>query len=260
MARVEEFLAAVAARAAELPDVRAALLIGSQARTETPADEWSDVDVVLYVDEPARFVSDPSWVEAFGEPVLTLLEQTAVGGQLERRVLYADGLEVDFACFPTAGLPQLLADPEAASVVARGYRVLHDEIGLADALERMRYVPPPRRDPDEIAADFWYHALWTAKKHLRGEHVTARGCLEGSLKSLLLELARESATGDTWHRDRFVERWSDARVVDAMWTSAATPDDVPAVLRRLCDTFEALAAELGLEHPTVRARLEALLP
>jgi len=37
---------------------------------------------------------DSSWVRRFGEPLLSSLEPTAVGGPVERRVLYESGPEV----------------------------------------------------------------------------------------------------------------------------------------------------------------------
>jgi aminoglycoside 6-adenylyltransferase len=70
--------------------VRAVLLVGSRARTDTPADVWSDVDLALVVDEPDRYLREERWVEAFGKPVLTFLEPTAVGRAFERRVLYEE--------------------------------------------------------------------------------------------------------------------------------------------------------------------------
>jgi aminoglycoside 6-adenylyltransferase len=244
---VEGFLADVSRWAREEPAVRAALLVGSQAREDTPADEWSDVDVALFVEDPGRFAGDASWLSAFGEPELTFVEATAVGGELERRVLFADGLEVDFALFPATGVSALVADAEAAAVIERGYQVLHDELGLEQAR---------------------YHALWTAKKLRRGESLTARGCLECVLKPLLLELAREHAhrrdpAADTWHRSRFVERWADPRVVAAFWRDTAdAPDGLPGALRRLCDAFDGLSAEILPPDPGAvagRSRLEALL-
>jgi uncharacterized OsmC-like protein len=41
-------------------------------------------------------------VRSFGEPLLTLLEPTAVGGFEKRRVLFQDRLEVDFSILPAA--------------------------------------------------------------------------------------------------------------------------------------------------------------
>ncbi len=51
--RMDLLAAAIADWAREREDVRAVLVVGSQARTHPPADRWSDLDVVLFVDEPA---------------------------------------------------------------------------------------------------------------------------------------------------------------------------------------------------------------
>ena len=46
----------VARWAEERPDVRAALLVGSRARTAEPADEWSDYDFGLLLVDPQAYV------------------------------------------------------------------------------------------------------------------------------------------------------------------------------------------------------------
>jgi len=261
--RVETFLAALAAWARAEPRVRAAALIGSQARIDTPADEWSDVDVALLVDDPSVLALDLSWVERFGEPEVTFVETATVGGQPERRVLFSDGLEVDLALFPVELWQRFLAGPEAVVVFGRGYRVLYDDLGVADALAGLpETVEVPCRDPTELLQDFWYHALWSAKKLRRGEAIIARRCVEGRLKSLLLELTRQLASGDTWHQERFVEGWGDPRVLEALWRSAASPAELGPVLLELCDVFDAIVADLGVVHPAAaaaRARLVGLL-
>jgi hypothetical protein len=119
--------------AAARADVHAAVLVGSQARTDTPADEYSDADVVLFVDDPAPYVESAAWLEAFGTPLLTFIEGTATRGQLERRVLFESGLDVDFALVSTTAIPQLLSDRETAGAIARGFRILDDELDLAGA-------------------------------------------------------------------------------------------------------------------------------
>ena len=74
--RVARFLAELERWAQAEADVRAALVIGSQARSDIPADEWSDVDVVLAVDDPEARIRDAGWLTAFGTPELTFLEET----------------------------------------------------------------------------------------------------------------------------------------------------------------------------------------
>jgi aminoglycoside 6-adenylyltransferase len=117
-------------------------------------------------------------------------------------------------------------------------------------------VSLPTRELEEIGQDFWYHAIWAAKKWRRGEAIVARSCLESHLKPLLLEADRLRATGDTWHGTRFAESWAAPEVVDAWWTATArSPDELQAALLRVCDTFASIAP-----HAAVRARLEELLP
>jgi aminoglycoside 6-adenylyltransferase len=252
---VQRFVDQVAEWAATRSDVQGALLVGSQARSEMPADEYSDVDIVIFAHDPAALLGDNSWIRAFGEPLLSFLEPTAVGGQVERRVLFDDGLEVDFSVFPAAGLDALAADPGAAATIARGYRILHDELGLANLLPTFRPSVAQTRELVEIGQDFWYHAIWAAKKWKRGEALVARVCLELHLKGLLLEADRLGAVGDTWHGTRFAEKWAAPRVVDAWWTATArSPQELPAALRRICDVFSELAPQ-----DVVRARLDDLL-
>jgi aminoglycoside 6-adenylyltransferase len=252
---VEEFLGSLSAWAASRAGVGGAVLVGSQARSEIPADEYSDVDVVIFADDPAALLADTPWLWTFGEPLLTFLEPTAVGGQTERRVLFDDGREVDFAVFPTDGLAALAGDPGATSTLARGYRILHDELGLVGRLGGLSPPEVEARDLAEIGQDFWYHAIWTAKKWRRGEAIVARSCLELHLKALLLEADRLRVRGDTWHGTRFAEMWAAPEVVDAWWQATArAPEELPAALVRLCDAFADLSP-----HDAARSRLAELL-
>ncbi len=249
-------------------DVHAVLLVGSRARTDSPADQWSDVDLALVVDDPDRYLGDEGWVEAFGRPLLTFLEPTAVGGAFERRVLYEGGLDVDIAVFTRSWLECAVEDPETVSVLRRGHSVLLDKVGLADLAARAASIEPPRRLPDdraflELAADFWYHALWAARKLARGEILMAKRAVDGYLKERLLTLfAWHARAGDpeldTWHEARFFERWADPRAVEALRGSYARydSDEVRRALLATMDAFERFEREtaerLGFNAPPDR--------
>jgi aminoglycoside 6-adenylyltransferase len=113
-------------------DVCGALIIGSRARTDHPADEWSDLDVMLFVRDPEPYAHSADWVAGFGPVWLTFVERTPDGGAWERRVLYEGGLDVDFALNPAQWLEHMAANglpPEMADVVRRGVRVLADKDG-----------------------------------------------------------------------------------------------------------------------------------
>ena len=72
-----QFVEQVRAWAEARADVGAAVLVGSAARSGTPADEWSDVDIALFVDDPMPYLRDSGWLSALGAPLLTFVEETA---------------------------------------------------------------------------------------------------------------------------------------------------------------------------------------
>jgi aminoglycoside 6-adenylyltransferase len=269
------FLTAFVRWADPRDDVHAVLLVGSRARTDTPADEWSDVDLALVVDEPDRYLGDERWVEAFGRPLLTFLEPTAVGRAFERRVLYEGGLDVDVAVFTRAWLERAAENSETASVIRRGYRVLLEKFGLADRAARAPSAESARRLPDdrelrELGADFWYHALWAGRKLARGEILMAKRSVDGYLKERLLTLFAWHARArdpklDTWHEARFFERWADPRAVEALRESYARYDwdEVRRALLATMDAFERFEREtaerLGFSPPPARDPVRALV-
>jgi aminoglycoside 6-adenylyltransferase len=264
--QVEAFLEEVANWAHERKGVRAAVLLGSQARAALPADEFSDVDLLLVVDDPAPFLEFSDWLEPFGEPLLTFVEGTAVGAERERRVLFRSGLEVDFSVVTPTGFGTLARLPEAAGVVARGYRVLYDEVGLSDELADAAKgtVAPEEVDLGRLSQDFWYHALWAAKKLRRGEIYVAKQACDCYLKALLITvLAAREHGRDTWHRGRFLERWAAPEDLAEFRGAFALYDeaDVARAIRATADLFERVQLELGCsaDHAEVRRRLDELL-
>jgi aminoglycoside 6-adenylyltransferase len=278
--RLDLIAAAIADWALARDDVKAAVVVGSQSRADTPADRWSDLDVILLVDDPEPYAEDESWVAEFGNPVLTFLEPTAVGDQRERRVLYEDGEDVDLPLIPVAALERIDRSEDVPSLLARGYRVLVDKIGLS---ERLPEVAATARPPDlptqrqftELASDFWFHGLWTARKLRRGEILTAQGSLVRLLLSNTVTLLGWHAraldpSADTWHGTRFVERWADPGVLAAL-ESAFPRYDVRDVARALWATIdlwqgleEETARRLGLavevDHADLRRRISEVVP
>ena len=45
------------------PTIQAVIVVGSRARLNHPADDWSDLDLVVFATETASFLSDATWLE-----------------------------------------------------------------------------------------------------------------------------------------------------------------------------------------------------
>ena len=242
---IERFIA----WAGSVENIRAAFVIGSRARSDHPADEWADLDVILLARDPSPYLAGADWLCEIGTPWLTFLERTPEDDAYERRVLFEGGLDVDFVPTSLASFEQMLREglpPAEADMLRRGVRILVDKEGLAARLTAPELGPPPAAPPAELdftnaVNDFWYHTVWTAKKLRRGELWWGKSCCDGYLKGLLLQMiewqARAGGT-EAWMRGRFLEEWADRRAL------AALPEIYAHYDRE--DTWRALLATMGL--------------
>jgi aminoglycoside 6-adenylyltransferase len=251
--------------------IQALAIVGSRARNDVVADEWSDLDLIVVVDDPESYLTRTDWLLQIGHPWLTFLEPTPIGGLLERRVLF-DGLhDVDWTFIPVSmvedwrdhGVPD-----EVVLVFQRGVRTLLDRTGaITEMLASVSTQPrttPTRPTPDQYhhtVNDFLYHVIWCSKKLQRGEVWIAKHSCDGYLKRLLLVMVdwhAQSQHGwalDTWHGGRFLERWAEPEAVrDLPGTFAAyAPADIQRALVATLALFQQLAMtvadNLGLHYP-----------
>lgn len=245
-------------------DVRAAVLVGSQARSEVPADEWSDTDVLVLTTDPAALLDGDEWVtDAFGEAVLSYTEPTAVADLRERRVLLPDGSDFDVIPVPVEMVALLLAGGPALAALASGYRVLLDKDGLLAAVPaRLSELgpgagspapwPPPATEVANLAADFWHHCVWITKRVCRGELFRAQWTFVARQRHTMLRfaewqaLARSGGTAPIWYDGRFLEQWAAPETVAALSASVAgsSPRAVVTALLASTRAFGPLSAEV----------------
>lgn len=242
-------------------NIRGAVVIGSRARQDHPADKWSDLDLLFFARDPKRYLDDADWLENMGSVWISFIEPTADGRGFERRVLYEGGLDVDFVPSPVETLETLLSreiPADIADLLLRGIRIVLDKDGTLEALAELEisvppYIPPAVSDYLNLVNDFWYHSVWTAKHLRRGELWWAKSGCDSYLKNLLrqmLEWHAHALSGDgvdTWMRGRFLEEWADPRAVLSLPQIFAHYDeeDVWRALLATMDLFGWLAKETG---------------
>jgi aminoglycoside 6-adenylyltransferase len=259
-----EFIARLRSWAEEHADVRGVVLVGSQARDDLGADEWSDVDVVIVSTDAERYLATADWLEEFGPFEISVVEGTAVGDYFERRVLFTSSLDVDFTVLTPSLLDTAMTIPEVAEFRRRGFRILVDKDNTITRTERDQgplEAPalglPSAVEFEHATSDFWYHTVWAAKKLARGELWVATRSVNCYLGELLLRAlewqARLVAERDTWHRGRFLERWADPTAVIELREVFAAYDDsgVQRALEASMDLFRNLTVEIAhrLDYP-----------
>jgi aminoglycoside 6-adenylyltransferase len=223
-------------------------------------------------------LASSDWLAELGEARVSFLERNPVDGEQERRVLFASGLDADFSFVQARRLRLLafalgpmgrLAPPSQrrdarvgaralATIIRPGYRILLDKDGLLERVVEIALAQPfptlRERTLEEIASDFWYHAVWTAKKLRRGELWPAKGCCDAYLKDRVLEaflLGRRQA--DDLPPARLADEALDGKTAKLLRESYGTYDSggIGRALSATMDLFALVSREtsarLGLQ-------------
>ena len=249
----EALEARILAWAAAREDLLAGLVVGSRARSDGTADQWSDLDLILFTNSPQSYMEDSSWLDEFGELWATSLSRTG-SGYPEWFALYAGGLKVDIVFVPVLpadvhSLPRMLADFAFQDVLQRGLRVLFDKTGTADDEP---YLPAPstaralpnQREFQDAEAHFWIVAAKAARLVKRNDQWRAKQACDSELKACLLTMLEWHARAvygpewDIWYEGRFVADWAETRAVSAIAGTFATYDQT--------DLMRALLATMAL--------------
>lgn len=200
-------------------EIKAVVAIGSSTRSGVPADEYSDLDLIIATDDTDSWLYGNLPAE-LGDVKISFVEPT-LGGGMERRVLYDGWLDVDMIVFTAEQFLSAVNNGTANWVMNRGWCVLHDKIGAAELLKQKISAEIHKPDFSEtefqnLANNFYFHTVWATKKLLRGELWFAKMCLDSYLKNLLLKVLEVHAAtknhADVWHDGRFLDRWADAEI------------------------------------------------
>jgi aminoglycoside 6-adenylyltransferase len=244
--------------------VRAVIQVGSRAREDLPADEWADLDLILFVTDPGAFLADTTWLEAI-EPVWIVIPWHTAAGEAELLVMFEGGYNVDFVICPAEILRHPPKRNGNGSALSRGARVLLDRDGRAARHIPPVFGPPARRAPGDaefarICDSFWYTAVYVARQLARGELWLAK-VRDADLKRLLLTMLewhagmRSHWQRDTWHDGRRIETWADPGALDRLNAlfGGYGRDSASAALLATIQLFRRIgpetAAGLGYAYP-----------
>lgn len=256
--------------AAAEPRVGAALLIGSRASPQGPRDDFSDHDIVLFLEHGGRLAEKDDWLRAFGHPVMVFRETIEHRGEKvpTRLVQYRGGHRIDFTLSKLELLRRIAAQGVLPDWLAAGYRVLLDREGLCDRLpppSPMAYVPRPPSEVEyrAMVEEFWWESLYVAKYVGRGELLPARYSLEAVLRyrCLVPMLEWYVQVDRRWEQDVGVRgsglRWLLEPVhrdtLDATYaddTLRSHGDALDAMTRLFAHAARAVAHDLRYTYPT----------
>lgn len=256
MNRYDELMKRLLAVCKSQPEIKAVIIVGSQAREISKADEYSDPDLIVVCSKPDILLSDDKLASKLGRIVYSFVEDT-IAGEKERRILFENSLDVDMIVMTEDKLAQLIKSHVADDLMNRGFSVCYDNCGISDYIDRSsiiaqrHYTALSEEEFKNLTNDFMFHTVWAEKKIRRGELWTAIMCVNGYLKTKLItviEMYEHCIHGtayDTWHNGRMAEQWAEPFIVDKLGDcfSRYDADDLLYALTATRELFLTLAKE-----------------
>ena len=199
--------------------IRVVLVIGSHARRDHPADDLSDLDLIVFSSEPQQYLEDDRWLHTFGNLWVAILEQTG-SNVPEWLAIYEGGEKIDIVFFHTDALRHNAPEQiNWRNVSQRGVYVLVDKDDLTtNELPQVFGAPepePPTVEQFTATVDhFWYEVAVVAKSIKRRELWTSYERDLNIKRHLrrLIEWQAQAHGRDTWHDGRFMMEWADTQV------------------------------------------------
>jgi len=247
-------------------DIRAVIQVGSGARTDHPADEWSDLDMMVFTSDPARYFADTGWLKEIDDVWISMQSQT-VGGDEEQIVLFAGGNKVDFVIMDEQQLIGISKMDSLPEVYQRGSEILIDKDHRVTPIFPAVFRSPEYQkispsDFFSLVNSAWFGSIFSAKLLRRGNLFQVKlfeARIQTGLTSVI-ELHTHATRGwevDTWHGGHFIEEWADARILDGLkdlYSSYDLKDGWRALFARM-DLIRWVLVEiadgLGLDYPRI---------
>ena len=176
--------------------VKAVAMSGSRTNQKVQIDEFQDYDVVYLVENFEELISDLSWLDQFGKPVIE--QEVTLGHRRLYLMLFEDGNRIDLTLCPQEHMQEWV-DSEA------GFTVLEDKKGLFESHSPnpQRYWRSPATETDfkNSCNEFWWVSAYVVKGICRNQLIYATDhlysiCQQELLKVLSWQVASEKVAVD----------------------------------------------------------------
>lgn len=200
-------------------DITCLAIIGSQSSSETIADEFADIDLLLVTSNCTKYFKSQGWLQEIDEMWVSFTESVPDVNFWERRAVFKYGLDVDFVIIDENLLLKSIDSlPIVKEICSKNVKVIIDKINATNILNQLtnsqkEFTFPTAFEFSNLVNDFYFHYLWAYKKLLRGELWIALRCVNSYLKEHLLtmlewhEHALHGKEYETFYNGRYIEKW-----------------------------------------------------
>lgn len=257
----EKMVDAIISLAEKDSNIHVVLGIGSQVQEGARVDNWSDLDIMMLVDDHQSLLLDDRWLETIGEPVCGYVDTTKLGfvewDWTVKRVLFDDYHDIDFSILPVIHLDSVLSVNK--EIIFKGFRVIYDSTNLVEAkiLSMIREEKTitsvlTESELNNIINDILYHVVWVEKKINRGELWIAVTTINNHINNLLLKLieVHNQKTSEIMYDGRYLENRTDQSILDKMsyCFTKYDSDDASSTLQHILELTYTLSNKLFIDN------------
>ena len=208
-------------------EIMGALILGSQVRKDLPGDRWSDLDILLLVNDTSKYTDNNDWVNKFGNMICMSNEIINLSWinliWHVKRILYSDGRAIDFSIEPYDKIDDVLEmNKEIHSI---GYQIIFDRTNgqfpskLINSLKdyvKIEKTGVSEKELNILVNDILFQVIYAIKKIKQGELWVATNVINCVLKDKLLQLIEihnyivEKKSNIIMYEGRFLERRTNA--------------------------------------------------
>ncbi|MCE5323711.1 aminoglycoside 6-adenylyltransferase [bacterium] len=238
--------------------IKGLVLIGSHAQSDVVPDEWSDLDLVVVVDDKSvdHYYPTTDWTTQFGDLYAFHLSSGEYFSAI--RVQYTDAQRIDFVIIPESSLKSI--NHWTQNPLQFENRCLFSRSPLLDQVLRIKYPEHVQQKCtseqfERIANDFWFKGMLAVTKAARNELLIALHLALDMIRDCLVlsMMIRDQATGTNHHRDgsmgnHFIELLNPP-------LSGYTALEILSSIERSAISFECLAAQMNSDYEDHRKPL-----
>ena len=171
--------------------VEAIALSGSRTNPQSVKDEFQDYDVVYIVDDLEDLISDLSWLNQFGNRLIS--QHNVVDHRHLYLMLFEDGNRIDLTLCPKEYIQEWV-DSEA------NFEVIKDDKGLFESYfpssKRYWTCPPTEEEFAASCNEFWWVSAYVVKAIRRNQLIYATDHLYGICQQEILKVLAWQVTSD----------------------------------------------------------------
>ncbi len=233
--------------------IRAVALNGSRTNPRAPKDIFQDYDIVYLVTEMESFLSDPHWIDIFGERIIMQTPETmtlvppGANGRFPYLMQFRDGNRIDLTLIPLEQQEAYCREDSLTRILLDKDNRLPDLPAPDDAAYWVQ--PPTAARFADCCNEFWWVAIYVAKGLWRREFLYVRAHLDRYVRDMLLKMLEWQAgiatdfTVSAGKHGKYLERYLPVASWQALLATYAAGDypETWQALFAACDLFRATA-------------------